>query len=150
MADSSPFSLRRPGKPPQASRWSRCIVSICSRVRKTGSCSKWRTVDRVYSARRRNSPACSVLVFRWAFLNCSSEAVRTPDGFSFARASAPSGLEPAGGCATALGSLVTSLSMVWTSLPILPEPESLHRIRERRAFGTHPTRRDPFAAHDSP
>jgi hypothetical protein len=68
------------------------------------------TANRIYSASRRNSPACSVLVFRWAFLNCSSEAVRTRGGFPFARACPSSSLEPDGGCATYLGSLVTFFS----------------------------------------
>ena len=38
-----------------------------------------------YFARRRNSPACTVRVLRWALSNCSFEAVRTPAGFPLTR-----------------------------------------------------------------
>lgn len=76
-------------------------LSICSRVRKTGSCSKVfsrATVDAGgdYLARRRNSPACAALVLRCAFSNCSFEAVRTPEVVPLTRVSWPSGLRSSG------------------------------------------------------
>jgi hypothetical protein len=89
----------------------------------------WRQVETltgvsigVYSARRRNKPACWALVFRWAFLNCSSEANRTPDGFPFTRVPPPSGREPAGGCTAVLDALVAFFSTL--HLPLILQDQS--------------------------
>ena len=57
------------------------ISSICSRSRKTGSCTKvlslvMGAVGGGYFANRRNNPACWALVFACALSNCCVEAVR--------------------------------------------------------------------------
>jgi hypothetical protein len=79
-----------------------------------GSCSKvfnGTTVDAGadYLARRRNSPACWALVFRCAFWNCSSEAVRISDGVPLTLVSGPFVLEGSSCAGTAFTSLLASL-----------------------------------------